>query len=184
MVSSINQTPNLFCHALLPRGVRLHVAEVFRNLAMPRPSLEVTPALRVSRCFNDTSRFARDLSEGLDYKAGVRFILSLDYHHVFDRCFQSTGEVLRVLNQRPEILVLLCSKCSTDALITNACDEVGNLCGSTGYSVRHFPCFFIPRADKSDKLWESLGHISSLRGLPLIHVDALAKPLMSVPLCP
>ena len=76
-----------------------------------------------------------------------------------------------MLNQRPEILVLLCSKCSTNSLISNACDEVGNLCRSTRYSVRHFPCFFIPRADKSDKLWESLGHISSLQGLPLIHVD-------------
>ena len=136
----------------------------------PRPSLEVAPVLRVLRCFNDSLRFARDVSEALDYKGGVRFILSLDYHRVFDRCFRSTGEVLRVLNQRPEILVLLCSKCSTDALITNACDEVGNLCRST-YSVRHFPCFFIPRVHKSDKLWESLGCVSSLRGLPLIHVD-------------
>ena len=131
----------------------------------------IVQPLRVLQCFNAPAAFARDLEQALEYRGGVRYILSLDYHGVFDRCYQSTGELLRNLNDRPEVLVLLCSKCSTDELIENAVTAVGDLCRTNGYGARHFPCLFIPRPDKSAKLWQALSRVSALERLPLMHVD-------------
>ncbi|CAE7244886.1 unnamed protein product [Symbiodinium sp. CCMP2592] len=46
--------------------------------------------LEVLHTFNDTSEFGRHLQRALQYRAGVRFVLSLDFHKVFDRPDKST----------------------------------------------------------------------------------------------
>ena len=150
---------------------RQEAASSSADRAVPAPTGSTLQPLRVLQCFNAPAAFARDLEQALEYRGGVRYILSLDYHGVFDRCYQSTGELLRNLDGRPEVLVLLCSKCSTDELIENAVTAVGDLCRTNGYGARHFPCLFIPRPDKSAKLWQALSHVSALERLPLMHVD-------------
>lgn len=146
-------------------------ASASSGLVSHPPAPPTLPPLRVLHTFNDTARFAQDLQQALQYRAGARFILSLDYHMVFDRSFDSTCEVLQRLNARPDILVLLCSKCSTQRLITNAIDAVGRACRTSHYTVRHFACLFIPGPDKSAKLWTSLRDVEALQNLPLAHVD-------------
>ena len=150
---------------------RQEAASSSADRAVPAPTGSTLQPLRVLQCFNAPAAFARDLEQALEYRGGVRYILSLDYHGVFDRCYQSTGELLRNLDDRPEVLVLLCSKCSTDELIENAVTAVGDLCRTNGYGARHFPCLFIPRPDKSAKLWQALSLVSALERLPLMHVD-------------
>ena len=91
--------------------------------AWPQPKQLPVPARTVGlrRVYNNPSELGDAINAACPDFPGASKILSLDFHNVADRNRDSFLRALRWLEERPEYLLVICSKCSTQSLIDAAC---------------------------------------------------------------
>ena len=96
--------------------------------------------------------------------------LSLDYHHVLDRDYNSSVTLFRRLQSLPQVAVIILSKCSTQSLITQAGVFIQRVLAEANYSVRDVPAYYIRGSNKAQRLYQELQR-TSLSFSSVLHVD-------------
>ena len=139
--------------------------------AWPQPKKLPVPARTVGlrRVYNNPSELGDAINAACADFPGASEILSLDFHNVADRNRDSFLRALRWLEERPEYLLVICSKCSTQSLIDAAC-AYWLSCLSEVQFHRSVPAFFILGKDKCAQLWRATRY-SVLSNSPLVHID-------------
>ena len=104
----------------------------------------------------------------------VTHVVSLDFHKVIDRSWRSSVETFRTLGSRPEVCLIVLSKCSDQRLIEDSFAYIRRLVEATDYSVRDLPILYIRAREgpngKCSRLYDALRG-TPLADLPVAHFD-------------
>ena len=113
--------------------------------AWPQPKQLPVPARTVGLrpVYNNPSELGDAINAACADFPGASKILSLDFRNVADRNRDSFLRALRWLDERPEYLLVICSKCSTQSLIDAACAYLHSCLSEVRFH-RSVPAFFIP----------------------------------------
>ena len=135
-------------------------APVVRAIATLHKCIERSADLRTAIVSMDLSR--------------VTHVVSLDFHKVIDRSWRSSVETFRTLGSRPEVCLIVLSKCSDQKLIEDSFAYIRRLVEATDYSVRDLPILYIRAREgpngKCSRLYDALRG-TSLADLPVAHFD-------------
>ena len=135
-------------------------APVVRAIATLHKCIERSADLRSAIVSMDLSR--------------VTHVVSLDFHKVIDRSWRSSVETFRTLGSRPEVCLIVLSKCSDRRLIEDSFAYIRRLVEATDYSVRDLPILYIRAREgpngKCSRLYDALRG-TSLADLPVAHFD-------------
>ena len=142
----------------------------------PEPPIAAQRVFQVLRCDESPSVLASAINHSLKDRGNVSHVLSLDFHKVTDCSWASTCQLFTYLRTRPNALVLINSKCSTEQLIIQALSYIEQVAQATDYKSRSIPALFIRRPEKASKLWAAIEESELDSYTPVLHVDD--KPLI------
>ena len=104
----------------------------------------------------------------------VTHVVSLDFHKVIDRSWRCSVETFRTLGSRPEVCLIVLSKCADRKLIEDSFAYIRRLVEASDYSVRDLPILYIRDREgpngKCSRLYDALRG-TSLADLPVAHFD-------------
>ena len=158
---SLHPTPKAAARIVLP-------TRKIKAKARPKPrAIVVADPASVVQCIEANLGSTLELAIG---GSQVAHLLSLDYHHVLDRDYNSSVTLFRRLQSLPQVAVIILSKCSTQSLITQAGVFIQRVLAEANYSVRDVPAYYIRGSNKAQRLYQELQR-TSLSFSSVLHVD-------------